>query len=182
MLGISAEVVQAVLHSPLEMPVAVLLADWYGILIGVGICSTRAVARLEACGAALFPSLLVGSPSDLWSDPLLVFLVVVPPLGLWGGLSWALAHGPPSDLAVAPDLVLDLVPHLELRRREWQIYWQFSVERRPARWMVASRTCMGITGQLPLFSKNMVIYPSVWIIIHYSHYPQFLVKKNGVAT
>ena len=94
-----------------------------GILIGVGICSTRAVARLEACGAALFPYLLVGSPSDLWLDHLLVFLVVVPHLGLWGDLPWALAHGPPSDLAVAPDLVLDLVPPPELRRREWQIYW-----------------------------------------------------------
>ena len=68
------------------------------------------MARLEARGLAMLPSLLVGEPSELCLDHLLLFLMVVPPSELVGDLPWGMAQGPPFDLFRATVLVLSLVP------------------------------------------------------------------------
>ena len=88
---------------------------------------------------AIFPSLLVGAPLELRSAHLLVFLAVVPPSELGGGLPWSLYWGPPSDLAAALDLVMTLVPPLELWRRAWRKYWKGGGERRPSQRMLAAQ-------------------------------------------
>ena len=68
------------------------------------------VARLEARGLEMLPSLLVGEPAELCLDHLLVLLTVVPPSELVGDLPWGLAQGPTLGHVGAPVLVLSLVP------------------------------------------------------------------------
>ena len=70
----------------------------------------------------LLTTLLVGEPSDLRSDPLVVLLAVVPTSELEGHPPWVLDQGPPLDLYASPSLLLALVPLSEVRQSAWQIY------------------------------------------------------------
>ena len=76
------------------------------------------MARLEVRWTLLLPYLLVGAPLKLQLDPLLMLMEVVPPSDLVGDLPWALAWGPPFDLATAP-AVAPALPS-EVRRHAWQ--------------------------------------------------------------